>query len=233
MRKIRFQADEGLHSKHEIRVRQRFDKWPKSQTFQRISPWLLYIQGHVLGRIDWTKISRVLDVGCGSGKAVCKVAEHLAQKNGAIVCGCDLSTGMLQEGIKENTIPAKACFLSASAHALPFREDSFDVLLCTIAFHHFSIPNLALEEFRRVLCAGGTGLIVDLFRDISIGTWIFDRLHRWFENGHVKYYRIDEMFLMLRNAGFNNIQISKINPPFSDTKKIYRRVGIFSVTNPL
>lgn len=218
--------------KHETQVRQWFDNWSKSRTFQRLSPWLLYVQEHILSMIDWTKVSRVLDIGCGRGKAVYKVAECLEQRSGAIVCGCDLSTGMLKKGVNENAKSAKACFLSASAQSLPFRENSFDVILCTIAFHHFPIPNLALEEFRRVLCAGGRILIADVFRDISSGTWVFDRLHRWFENGHVKYYRIDEMLLKLRNAGFNNIQVSKINPPFFETKKIFRRVGIFNATNP-
>jgi ubiquinone/menaquinone biosynthesis C-methylase UbiE len=183
--------------------------------------------------IDWTKVSRVLDIGCGSGKAVYAVAEHLEERSGAIACGCDLSIGMLKEGLNKNARSAKACFLSASAQSLPFKENSFDVVMCTIAFHHFPIPNLALEEFRRVLCAGGKALIADVFRDISVGSWIFDRLHKWFEKGHVKYYQIDEMLPMLRNAGFNNIKVSKINPPFSETKKIFRKTGIFQATNPL
>jgi ubiquinone/menaquinone biosynthesis C-methylase UbiE len=222
-----------MNAKHEIQVRQWFDNWSKSRTSQRISPWLVYVQEQVLSMIDWTKVSRVLDIGCGSGKAVYEVAKCLELRHGAIACGCDLSTGMLKEGLNENAKYAKACFLSASAQSLPFAENSFDVVMCTIAFHHFSVPNLALEEFRRVLCAGGKVLIADVFRDISVGTWIFNRLHRWFETGHVKYYRIDEMLRMLRNASYKNIKVSKINPPIYKTKKIFRKVGIFHATNSL
>jgi demethylmenaquinone methyltransferase/2-methoxy-6-polyprenyl-1,4-benzoquinol methylase len=221
-----------MYINHEKQVKQRFDRWSKSRIFQRLSPWLVYVQEHILNLIDWTKVSQVLDIGCGSGKAVYEIAKRLEQRSGAIACGCDLSTGMLQKGLYENAESSNACFISASAQALPFRENSFDVVLSTIAFHHFPSPLTALEEFRRVLCGGGRVLIADVLRDISLGTWVFDRLHRWFEDGHVKYYRIDEVTAMLKNSGFDDIQVSKINPPFSETKKIFRRAGIFSAMSP-
>jgi ubiquinone/menaquinone biosynthesis C-methylase UbiE len=221
-----------MNLKHETQVMHWFDKWSKSRTFKRLSPWLASVQEHILSMIDWTKVSGVLDIGCGSGNAVYAAAERLDQKNGGIACGCDISTGMLQEGLSESAKSASTCFLCASAQGLPFRENSFEVVLSTVAFHHFPIPHLALKEFRRVLRAEGKVLIADMFRDISVKTWVFDRLHRWFEKGHVKYYRTDEMLLMLRNAGFKNIELSKINPSFSDTKKISGSFGIFSATNP-
>lgn len=218
--------------RHETQVAQRFDAWSKSQTFQRISPWLLYVQNHILSMTDWTKVSLALDIGCGSGKAVFEIAKRIEQRSGSFVCGCDLSTGMLKAGLDENAKFDKSRFLSASSQFLPFKGNSFDVVLCTIAFHHFLVPNLVLEEIRRVLCVGGRFLMADVFRDISLGTWVFDRLHRWFEKGHIKYYRINEMLLMLRNAGFDNIQVSKIEPSFFETKKVFRKVGIFIAINP-
>jgi ubiquinone/menaquinone biosynthesis C-methylase UbiE len=220
-----------MQIKHETQVKNWFDDWSKSRTFQRLSPWLVYVQEYILNLIEWADILKMLDIGCGSGWAVYEAAKRLEKKSGTIACGCDLSIGMLKKGLKADANTDRACFLSASAQALPFREDSFDVVISTVAFHHFPAPDIALGEFRRVLRAGGRLLIADAFRDISLGSWIFDRLHCWFEDGHIKYYRIAEMDKMLQNAGFANIQVSTINPSFFSTKKIFRRAGIFKAIN--
>jgi ubiquinone/menaquinone biosynthesis C-methylase UbiE len=181
--------------------------------------------------IDWSKVSNFLDVGCGSGKAVYEAGRRLKQKNRSIVCGCDLSTGMLKAGQGQRVQFLKVYFISASAQFLPFKENSFDVILCTVAIHHFPLPLLALNEFKRVLRSGGKALIADVCRDQSIGIWVWDRLHRWFEKGHVKYYRTEEMLDMLKNVGFDNVQISEVHPQFASSKKIFRKVGIFQAEN--
>jgi ubiquinone/menaquinone biosynthesis C-methylase UbiE len=138
---------------------------------------------------------------------------------------------MLNAGQDQRAQFPKACFLSASAQFLPFKENSFDLLMCTIAIHHFPLPLLALNEFKRVLRSGGKIIIADVCRDRSIGIWVWDRLHRWFEKGHVKYYRTEEMLKMLNNVGFYNVKMSEINPQFSESKKIFRKVGIFQAKN--
>ncbi len=222
-----FFKDKEVHKKHEIQVRRWFDKWSNSHTFFRLSPWLTHVQNHTLRMIDWPRVSNFLDIGCGSGKAVYEASRHLKQGSRSIACGCDLSTGMLKAGQDQKTQFNQVFFLSASAQFLPFKENSFDVILCTIAIHHFPLALLALNEFKRVLRSGGKVLIADVCRDQSIGIWLWDRLHRWFEKGHVKYYRINEMLEMLADAGFNNIRITDLHPRFSESKKIFRKVAIF------
>ncbi len=39
-------------SEQEAKARARFDDWSESQTFQRLLPWLAFVQGHVLDQID-------------------------------------------------------------------------------------------------------------------------------------------------------------------------------------
>ena len=56
-------------------------------------------------------------------------------------------------------------FLEGNASAMPFPNDSFDLLVCRAAFKNFAQPKKALEEMYRVLRPGGTGLIVDLDRN--------------------------------------------------------------------
>lgn len=56
-------------------------------------------------------------------------------------------------------------FLEGNASAMPFPNDSFDLLVCRAAFKNFAQPQKALEEMYRVLRPGGTGLIIDLDRN--------------------------------------------------------------------
>jgi ubiquinone/menaquinone biosynthesis C-methylase UbiE len=56
-------------------------------------------------------------------------------------------------------------FLEGNASAMPFADNSFDLLVCRAAFKNFSEPKKALEEMYRVLRPGGAALIIDLSRD--------------------------------------------------------------------
>ncbi|HEX7679805.1 MAG TPA: methyltransferase domain-containing protein [Thermoanaerobaculia bacterium] len=79
---------------------------------------------------------RLLDLGCGSGDQV-PVAAHY----GLRYAGVDYSSpnaGML-----------------ADAHALPFSDTSFDLVLSYAVFEHLHNPYMAATEVARVLAPGG------------------------------------------------------------------------------
>jgi ubiquinone/menaquinone biosynthesis C-methylase UbiE len=135
---------------------------------------------------------------------------------------------MLQQRVADQAGSTNAHFLLASGQSLPYRNDAFDALLCTSTFHHFPAPNYAMQEFRRVLRPGGKVIIADPCRDQSVGTWVWDRLHRWFEKGHVKYYRKEELFALLQEAGFERIALTERNPSYFDTRKLIPNAAIFS-----
>ena len=218
-------------SDHEAKARDRFDDWSESQTFQRLRPWLAYVQGYVLDQIDWSRSPAVLDVACGSGWAVYETARR-QQGNGGLACGCDISEGMLRQRASGPPAHDDTHFAAASAQSLPYQSGTFDAVICTAAFHHFPVPEEALQEIRRVLRPGGKLLIADTCRDQSVGTWIWDRLHRWFEKGHVKYYRTDELLSLLRGAGFERVELNELAPTYAQTKKLIRKAGIFSAIEP-
>jgi ubiquinone/menaquinone biosynthesis C-methylase UbiE len=184
-----------------------------------------------LDRIDWSEATAVLDVACGSGWATMEAARAMPATDDGVVCGCDLSTGMLARRNSGQEGDAQACFAAASAQALPFHTDSFDIVFCTAAFHHFPAPLEALHELKRVLRAGGTLLLADSCRDQSLGANVWDRLHRWFEPGHVKYYSRDELVELVGAAGFSNLEVTKLVPPFWQTKKLSRHVVLFRATS--
>lgn len=49
------------------------------------------------------------------------------------------------------------------AHALPFKDNEFEVVLCTEVFEHLHSPHIAASEMRRVLKPGGTLVLTTRF----------------------------------------------------------------------
>ncbi len=75
----------------------------------------------------------VLDVGCGTG---------LSKELGCKVIGIDPSEGL----IRQASIPA----VKGVAEALPFKDKSFDSVVCITAIHNFTDPEKAIKEMARV-----------------------------------------------------------------------------------
>jgi SAM-dependent methyltransferase len=217
---------------HEEHVRRWFDRWSHSRTRRRLRPWFAYVQRRVFDRIDWSRVDRLLDVGCGSGGAVLEASRRMRGSDEALACGCDVSLGMLRQGRESRSRFPDAHLLAASGLALPFVDGCFKVVLCAAAFHHFHRPAEALREMRRVLCPGGRVLVAETCRDQSPGTWLWDRLHRWFEKGHVRYYRVDELIELLREAGFEEIRVFHYRPRYAETRKVVSRFEVFSARAP-
>jgi ubiquinone/menaquinone biosynthesis C-methylase UbiE len=73
-----------------------------------------------------------------------------------------------------------------NASDMPFRDNSFDLLVCRAAFKNFSEPVKALREMNRVLRSGASGVIIDLRRDTpmsAIREYVngigIGRINRW------------------------------------------------------
>jgi len=92
--------------------------------------------------------SRVLDVSTGTGEAA-RMALPLVGAQGVVV-GADISPGMLTSA---RTRLSGSPFLpvAADGQALPFRDASFDAVVCQLGLQFFPDPARGLAEFRRVL----------------------------------------------------------------------------------
>jgi ubiquinone/menaquinone biosynthesis C-methylase UbiE len=107
----------------------------------------------------------VLEVAPGPGF----VAIEMARGGSYRVTGLDVSRTMV-ELARANAAEAgvDVDFRQGNASAMPFADDSFDLLACSAAFKNFSEPHKALEEMYRVLRPGGTALVLDLRRDVPM-----------------------------------------------------------------
>jgi SAM-dependent methyltransferase len=91
--------------------------------------------------------ARVLDVATGPGYVAAAAAAR-----GARVVGLDFSPSMIAEARRR--YPDIEC-LEGDAEALPFDDDSFDVVLMNFGLLHLARPEAAIAHAYRVLAPGG------------------------------------------------------------------------------
>lgn len=146
----------------------------------------------------------VLDIGCGTGIYTLAAARH-----GAWVAGIDPSFEMLlaaQKKLENEGHPAR--LVVASAEALPFRAERFDLLLGITSLCFVSQPESALAEDWRVLKSGGR-LVLGELNCHSPWAWmrklkglfkesIYNRAHFWDREDLIglltrQEFRVDEM----------------------------------------
>lgn len=112
---------------------------------------------HLAEFAEIKKGSRVLDAGCGQGRA----SLRLAKNYGARVSGVDLvprSIGIAQDLAGGNDL---LDFQVADYNKLPFQDGTFDVVFTLETFTHSSDPEATLKEFLRVLKPGGRIVLFD------------------------------------------------------------------------
>ena len=93
-------------------------------------------------------------MGTGTARIPIGIAEN---EPDCKVYAIDLSLTMLkfaqeniQENIKNKGLEDKITFLLADAKLLPFKDNSFDLVLCSNLLHHLDDPTLVLNEMNRV-----------------------------------------------------------------------------------
>jgi ubiquinone/menaquinone biosynthesis C-methylase UbiE len=107
----------------------------------------------------------MLEVAPGPGFVAIEMAKGGAYR----VTGLDVSRTMV-ELARRNAAEAgvDVAFRQGNVSAMPFADNSFDLLACSAAFKNFSEPHRALEEMYRVLRPGGTAVVLDLRRDVPM-----------------------------------------------------------------
>jgi ubiquinone/menaquinone biosynthesis C-methylase UbiE len=108
--------------------------------------------------------SRILEVAPGPGY----LSIELAKLGQFEIVGLDISQSFI-EIARENarTESVNIEFRHGNASAMPFAENSFDLVVCRAAFKNFSEPVDALNEMFRTLKVGGRAVILDLRKDAS------------------------------------------------------------------
>jgi len=175
----------------------KFDAWAPTYEHKRYD-FFRRMQERVLKQLDLTEGMILLDIGCGTGWAVRRAASMVGSRGGAR--GIDLSGKMIENAKKASRGIANVEFTQGNAEALPFADESFDRVMCTMSFHHYLNPSKAVSEIARVLKCTGKVCIVDPTADNFIMRLADARIRRR-EPDHVKMYSSGEFQELFEAAG--------------------------------
>lgn len=137
---------------------------------------------------EYISNKKVLEIACGAGMGL----GYLAEKAATVVGGdidarlVDIAKNSYQEN-KEIEI------LELDAHALPFSDNSFDVVLLYEAIYYLKDIEKALAEVKRILTPSGRFIISTVNKE-----W-----HGFNPSPHsVRYYSLDKLNTLLKSAQF-------------------------------
>ena len=186
-------------SKHILLNESKWDKWAKSLDGNGWEyNYLRKAQTSVISLLDIKKNMNFLDIGCGTGWALGRVAKVVDNKGSFY--GVDLSRKMIEKAKENFKDYDNFHFIKANSESIPLDDTLFDIIICTNSFHHYLNPDKAMKEIYRLLKAGGKIYILDPTADV----WyvrVFDMLAKLFEHSHVKLYSTEDFIKLIAGAG--------------------------------
>lgn len=149
----------------------------KSHTWRTVANSAAYLEPHLQPGLS------LLDIGCGPGTITAEFAERLAPGR---VVGLDAAPAVIE---KASAFTAdNLSFIVGDAYALPFADNSFDLVHSHQTLQHLGDPVAALVEMKRVAKPGGLIAVRDVdyaglvaFPELpGLRVWadLYDAVHR-------------------------------------------------------
>jgi len=112
-----------------------------------------------MARLEKKPNPAILDICCGTGAVITAFATQYTE---SFTVGYDFSRGMLLK-VREKPGARKIILIEGDAAALPFVDESFDVITCSHALYELksSARQAALKEMKRVIRPSGAVLIME------------------------------------------------------------------------
>ena len=155
----------------------------------------------VLEEVRKEDFTDVLDAGCGTGAMIGLFCQDIKGKN---YTGIDLSNKMIKVANRRRL--NNASFIVGDCEALPFENESFDVVTCSMSFHHYPNPEKFFSNLKCVLRPDGRFILRDMASNSNLLMWIFNKIeipviNKLCKKGDVHCYTRKDMELLCKNSG--------------------------------
>ena len=169
-----------------------FDSYVQGGGNQDIMDW-------ILDNLELKPEFAALDVAAGTALVGRKVASKVRR-----VTALDATPEMLEQGREQARAEGvdNIVFEEGDAAALPYGDNSFDVVTCRLGMHHFENPRAQAEEMSRVCRSGGQVAFIDVTstEDPEVAAR-HNRLERLRDPSHTRALTVDELSGMARECG--------------------------------
>jgi ubiquinone/menaquinone biosynthesis C-methylase UbiE len=147
----------------------------------------------------------MLDVACGPGLLVCAFARQVQHAT-----GIDLTPAMLEQAsqLQRKERLDNISWAQGDVTALPWADESFDIVTCRFAFHHFPEPSAVLKEMRRVCRAGGRIVVADSSPTMAKAD-AFNAMEKMRDPSHTRALPVEELRGLFGDAGLPEPQAER------------------------
>ena len=197
----RWPSREGLRQSQ--RTKQHFDDIAASYADSSDGKFCAPAYGALKREVEKFASGKWLDVSCGTGTVLSMLSDSSLKKYGV-----DFSEKMIEEACCN--VGKDVNLYVASAEKMPFERDTFDVVTCSFAFHHYTQPEAVLQEFRRVMKPGATLIIADPYISQPFRA-MMNPLLRFCDNGDYHMYGKKELTRLMKRNGFQMQDFQRIN----------------------
>jgi len=148
---------------------------------------------------------KILDIGCGSGRHTCAAYRF----PNVVAVGADLIYDDLTEAAERLELHDRLgehgggawSLAAADVTGLPFKDDCFDLVICSEVLEHIENYLQAIQEIIRVL-KPGCSLVVSVPRYWPEHIcWMLSTDYRTAEGGHLRIFKQSRLVADLQNAG--------------------------------
>lgn len=172
-----------------------------ARVYDRIRPLFAGFEGtrdRYFSSLSLDSDDRILDVGCGTGASMERVTGDDRD-----VHGVDLSPHQLGYATEKDSLRDASVTLG-DATRLPYRADSFDVVLSIGSLPYVSDVDAALAEAHRVTRSGGRLFVVGpKYPSGRIAGWVADAL--------LHFLRPDGFAARCRAAGWTDVETETVH----------------------
>ena len=201
------------HHSAALDLRAEFNRWAEAGRGEEMEENHLPIVIPMLSLMHIQPADRILDLGCGSGWLVRRLATILPEGSAT---GVDVSDEMVRRArLAASNLP-NAAFLNGTAEEIPAPPDSFTKIISVESAYYWHDLNRGLGEMLRVLAPGGSAwILINFYRDNA-------DCHQWAQhfNTPTTLLSAGDWQRQFEAAGFTNVHHQRI-PDLSPSPDAY------------